>query len=135
MAEVFAFLEDPDNYPAWQVVMSHIKATDNMREGSLVTYTRTSELGDSITATIRITKNNGRDVMESVSVSGPFENHVRLSLTPAGPGATLFRIDISTKPSVAMPPHAESTLEYIVDARTLADANRLKQVLEEPADW
>ena len=135
MAEVFEFLEDPANYPAWQVVMSHIVATNEMREGSLVTYTRTSEMGDSLTSTIRITKNNGFDLMESVSVRGPLENIVRLSLKPDGPAATLFRVDIISKPIAAMPPDSETALEYIIDARTEADAARLKQVLEGPDAW
>lgn len=130
MAEVFAFLGDPNQYPAWQVVMEHVKATDGMREGSVVSFTRTSELGDSITGSIRITRNNSRDVMESVSIGGALENRVRFELQPDGLAATFFTIVIESKPRAAMPREAETAVEYIVDTRTKSDIIRLKQVLE-----
>lgn len=133
LADLFAFLEDPDQYPAWQLVMEHVKATNGMREGSLVSYTRTSELGDNVTGSIRITRNNGHDLLESVSVGGALETRVRFELKPDGPTSTFFTVLIESKPRAAMPREAETALEYIIDTRTQGDVNRLKQVVESRA--
>jgi uncharacterized membrane protein len=134
MAEVFAFLNDPANYPLWQTVMHDISATDGMQVGSHVTYTRSSDLGERLTMTIKITVNDGHHRMESVSVGGIFDSRVRLELAPASDTETIFIVNLESKRHPALPSEAIAALQYLTDERTIADGRRLKEVLESRAD-
>lgn len=128
-SRVFEFLQDPHNYTLWQITMEKIQATDGMQVGSRITYTRTSEMGERVKGAIRISKNNGRDLLESESVGGLFDTRVRFDLEPAGPH-TLFKVDIKSIPLSPLPPDAESTIKYVFGLRTESDLRRLQSVLE-----
>ena len=128
MAEVFAFLQVVDNYPLWQVDNAPVSASNGLNKGSRITSVRKSKPGAGLTTTIEITQNNGRDHIESVTVSGKYRLKTSYKLSPEGE-ATKFVIEIDGQ-ALSLPKEAETALQYLAESQTQEDLARLKLVLE-----
>ena len=127
LPEVFAFLNDPQNYQLWQSNLVEIQATNGMNEGSVITFTSMG-LGRKFDLEAHITVNNGRDRIEATSTRGPLTFESKYFLEDAGDGTRVhLSSDIRTHGIFNL---ASGVLQSMGESKQQADLKQLKIVLE-----
>lgn len=127
-AEVFSFVSDPRNLPAWQPSVLAIEAPDGpLGVGS--TFSETRHLGPlHTTATVEVTAFAENAVFDLRATGGPLPVEIHHAFAEAGE-ATRLTLTVEANPRGAMRLAAGAiakTVEHAADA----DLARLKALLE-----
>jgi uncharacterized membrane protein len=128
-ADVFAYLVDLDNLPAWQGSVVEVRRDDDGRLRSGARFTEVRRLaGRRLESTIEVATLEPERELTLRAVSGPVRGTVRHLLEPAG-GGTRVRI-VGELAGGGLRGLAGPLLERAARREVEADLRRLKQVLE-----
>jgi uncharacterized protein YndB with AHSA1/START domain len=130
--EVFDYLADPGNLPAWQDEVVEVRGAtgEPLPAGATFTEVRTF-LGKRVQSEIEVTASRRGEEYSLRSRSGPVRFSVRHLLEPAGPG-TRVRLVGEAHPGKAFG-LAGPLLRKAAEKRTRGDFARLRDVLESRA--
>jgi carbon monoxide dehydrogenase subunit G len=125
--EVFAFLSDPSNLPAWQGSVSRVIPPAEIAVGSRFTEER-SQLGRTFRSTLEISELEPDRLFTITVVEGPVPGMIRHEVDPDGEGARL-QLDATAELN-RLPRLVRSLVSKRVEAEIAGDLKRLKTLLE-----
>ena len=128
-AEVYAFLADPSNLPAWQEGVEEVRDTtgEPLPAGARFTEVR-SFLGKRVQSTLEVTASEPGRELSLQTVEGPVRVSVRHLLEAVGPGTRLTVVgeaDPGKLLGLGGP-----LVRKVAERRARSDFARLKAVLE-----
>src|SRR6059036_1187411 len=93
--EVFAYLTDVSNLPAWQSSARSAEADERLRKGSLIRERR-SFMGHEVKTHLEVTAYELPQRFDVRSRGGPVSYEIRHTLEPCGPG-TRLHVEVDAK--------------------------------------
>ncbi len=127
--DVFAYLANVSNLPAWQSGVRSAELVDGGEPaaGARLVESRTL-LGKELRTTLEISECEPPRVFALRAVAGPAPFDVRHELEPAGPGTSL-RVAVEGDPAF-LPGFASGLVARRLEKQMRDDFERLKQILE-----
>jgi carbon monoxide dehydrogenase subunit G len=126
-ANVFAYLSEPRNLPAWQRSVSRVTPPAEITVGARFTEER-SQLGRTFRSTLEVDELEPDRLFTIKVVEGPVPATVRHELEPDGPG-TRLRVE-ATAELDRLPRLVRSIVSRFVKSELGSDFARLKAILE-----
>jgi carbon monoxide dehydrogenase subunit G len=129
-AEVFQFLSDPANLPAWQRSVQRVTPLGDISVGARFVEER-SRLGKVFRSTLEITELEPDRLFTIRVVDGPVPAKIRHELSPA-PGGTRLSV-VAEADLDRLPRVVRSVVSRSVDGELTRDFAMLKRIVESAA--
>jgi len=127
--DVFAYLTDVSNLPAWQSSARAAEADGKVRKGARI-QERRSFMGRDVKTEVEVTAYEFPERFDLRSRSGPVSYEIRHELKRAGAATRLHvRADVKVGPMMRIP--AQGPLK-MAEREFRSDFERLKTILETP---